>query len=282
VVDPAQYRLIALDDGVIGIDQQLGTMQDRPPPAVMGSDRSDHLLGHEERNHPIRGPLPKSVKGAVRLRHRDFVAQERGLGIPRMGNEGFLRRQGELELVRHELTQPGADGLRLALGTCETEQEIVGVSDIAQPSVIRIEPVLGGDLAHRLAKADMGFHIPLLPSGGRPSYQGLVGWIDPSRFASGVRRPERVLDVPVQLMEVDVGQQWTDDPPLRRPAEGVIVLSVLHVPRFEQVRQQPKEPVIVDIPSDGRQEDRMVDVVEAALDVSLDEPDRPFPRPLDL
>jgi hypothetical protein len=61
-----------------------------------------------------------------------------------------------------------------------------------------------------------------------------------------------------------------------------MVLPVLHVPRFEQVRQQPKEPVIVDIPSDGRQEDRMVDVVEAALDVSLDEPDRPFPRPLDL
>jgi hypothetical protein len=128
----------------------------------------------------------------------------------------------------------------------------------------------------------MGSHIPLLPSGGSPSYQGLVGRIDPSCFASGVRRPERVLDLPVQLMEVDVGQQWADDPTLRGPAEGVMVLPVLPIPRFEQVREQPEESVIVDISSDGRQEDRMVDVVEAALDVSLDEPDRPFPRPLDL
>ena len=67
VGDPSEHRLISLDDGVIAVGQQLGTMQGRPPPAVAGSDRSDRLLGHEEGKHPIGRPSPMPVKGAMSL-----------------------------------------------------------------------------------------------------------------------------------------------------------------------------------------------------------------------
>jgi hypothetical protein len=40
--------------------------------------------------------------------------------------------------------------------------------------------------------------------------------------------------------------------------------------------------MIADIPSDDRQKDHVVDIVETALDIALDEPDRAFPCPLDL
>src|SRR5262245_41099167 len=100
-------------------------------------------------------------------------------------------------------------------------------------------------------------------------------------FSPRIRRDQRVLDEPVQVVQVDVGQEWADDPTLWRATDGVVVAPVLHVPRLEQALDQPHKPAVVDVSPDDLQQDRVVDVVETPLDIALDEPDRALPRLLD-
>jgi site-specific DNA recombinase len=73
-----------------------------------------------------------------------------------------------------------------------------------------------------------------------------------------------------------------DDPTLRCPAEGGVVVPLFEVSRLEQVPHQVQEAVIVDLLAEDRQQSRMIDVVEASFDITLDEPDRPSPGDEDL
>ena len=52
---------------------------------------------------------------------------------------------------------------------------------------------------------------------------------------------------------------------------------VLQVPRLKQALDQRYESAVVNVSPDDVQQDRVVDVVEASLDVALDEPDRTLP-----
>jgi len=72
------------------------------------------------------------------------------------------------------------------------------------------------------------------------------------------------------------------DPALRRAAMGGAIAPVLQVSRLEEFVDQPDEPFVVDLLAEGRQQDRVVDVVEEPLDISLDEPFGPDPGLTDL
>src|SRR5262249_60118429 len=119
-----------------------------------------------------------------------------------------------------------------------------------------------------------------------PPVPAMTPRLSPLAFVSGVRPPvgpagvfrdERPFDELVQPIEVDVGKDGADNPALRRAAEGGVPLPVLHVSGLEQSVNQPEEAVIVDLLAEDRQQDVSVDVVEAPLDVALDEPLRTGP-----
>src|SRR5882762_4260843 len=71
-------------------------------------------------------------------------------------------------------------------------------------------------------------------------------------------------------------------PPLRGPAQGGVEHPVLQVPGLEQPLHQPQEAAVEDLLAQDRQQDRVVETVEACGDVPLDEPGRACPPSLDL
>jgi site-specific DNA recombinase len=68
-----------------------------------------------------------------------------------------------------------------------------------------------------------------------------------------------------------------DDPALRRAAEGGVVGPLFEVSGLQQVLDQDQEASIFKFLAEDRHQDRVVDVVEAPLDVALDEPFRADP-----
>ena len=81
----------------------------------------------------------------------------------------------------------------------------------------------------------------------------------------------------VESVQVDVGEQGADDPALRRAAQRGLVVPLLEVSGLEHVLDEPEEAVVVDLLAEDRQQDRVVDVVKASFDVTLDEPLRALP-----
>ena len=82
-------------------------------------------------------PLP-----AVEWRSaRDVVAEEPGLFGPGVGDQGLLRGQFELEVIVQECPQLVLDLLGFIPRSSEAEQEIVGIPDVPQPAIVRIELV---------------------------------------------------------------------------------------------------------------------------------------------
>ena len=55
-----------------------------------------------------------------------------------MGDEGLLHRQGEFELSLKEFTKSLANLLCFLPGTYEAEKKVIGVPNVAQPSVVRV------------------------------------------------------------------------------------------------------------------------------------------------
>src|SRR5262249_13191894 len=145
----------------------------------------------------------------------------------------------EFELACQELTEPLANLLRLLSGPYETEKEVIGVPNVAQPSVVRVTWVPYHQLTtfafQTLDRVEVLSSLRGLDLCGEARVLRVVR----PAFALRVRRDQRALGEPVQFVQVDVGQQRADDTPLRRAAEGVMVAPVLHVPRLEQALDQP-------------------------------------------
>src|SRR3954471_24209499 len=68
-----------------------------------------------------------------------------------MRDQGLLGREFQLEMISQERTQPILDLLGFLPRSVEAEQEIVGVPDISQPSVVRIELIVLSERAEFLA-----------------------------------------------------------------------------------------------------------------------------------
>ena len=93
-----------------------------------------------------------------------------------------------------------------------------------------------------------------------------------------VRGEERRLDELVQPVEVDVRQEGLTTPPLRRAAQRRVEPPVLQISGLEQVLDQPQEAVVVDLLAQDRQQDLMVQTVEAcAMSPSMNQA-RALPR----
>jgi len=64
-----------------------------------------------------------------------IVEKPRGF-CPGMGNQGFGLGEFQLEGLTQEVSQPLLDGLCFRLWTDETQQKIIGIPTIPQPSVV--------------------------------------------------------------------------------------------------------------------------------------------------
>src|SRR5579871_1724771 len=96
-----------------------------------------------------------------------------------------------------------------------------------------------------------------------------------------VSRKQGPFDKHVQLVQVDIRKDGADHSALRRTAQSGVIPPFFQIACFEQILYQTQEAVVGDMLAQNRQQDRMVNVVETAANISLDKPLRPGPVPLD-
>src|SRR3954449_1839682 len=85
------------------------------------------------------------------------------------------------------------------------------------------------------------------------------------------------LDELIQLVEVDVGEDWAYHAALRGAAQRRVIFPILQVTCVEQVGEQPQEASVVEFLAQDREQHRVVDAVETLRYVTLDEPLDPSP-----
>ena len=76
----------------------------------------------------------------------------------------------------------------------------------------------------------------------------------------------------VELVQIDIRQDRTDDTALWSADIGVFVFPLFQVTRFQEFSYQSQKPLIVDAFTKNAYENIMVDVVKESLDVTLYEP----------
>src|SRR5205807_2448360 len=78
-------------------------------------------------------------------------------------------------------------------------------------------------------------------------------------------------------IHIDIREQWTNDPTLRCTAQGGSIAPLFEVSGLEQAFNQGDETAIMDLRSEYRCKDLVIDVIKTSFDVSFDEPFRTRP-----
>src|SRR4051812_23660860 len=133
------------------------------------------------------------------------------------------------------------------MGTDEPKQKIVSVAHILESAEVRVGRHLGGKLSELCGQLVGPLPFASLACPGPSGHQLLVRWIGFPLGAPGVRWYERLRDILVQSVKVEIREDGADNAPLRATAQGAIVLPILQVPRLEKVLDEPQEAVVVDL-----------------------------------
>ena len=141
----------------------------------------------------------------------------------------------------------GFDLPRILFAPNHTNQEIISITDINNPSVFRIHRVAVRDRAQSAIKflylrhdlpafflTDFCFIAfqPFLFSA--PDIQRLfVGRVN-FPFCTAVKGFGILCHKYVQFIEVDIRQNWANQRPLRGAGIGVVILPIFHISRFQE------------------------------------------------
>src|SRR5207247_2437520 len=112
--------------------------------------------------------------------------------------------------------------------------------------------------------------------------QRLVVRVVLASFTAVVRWQELSTDELVQPVQIDVREDGAHDSSLRRTAQSGVILPIFEIACPEQVLNKPQKTAIVELFAEHRQQDLVVNVVEAPFDVALNEPHRTCPLSVDI
>src|SRR5262249_41881195 len=106
--------------------------------------------------------------------------------------------------------------------------------------------------------------------------------VDFPSLAAVVHGKQGPFDIPIEPVQGEVRQYGADDPSLGGATQGGVVAPLFQIAGGEEMPDEAEETLILDLFSQDRQEPLVVEGVEAARDVSLDEPGGSLPFPSDL
>ena len=99
--------------------------------------------------------------------------------------------------------------------------------------------------------------------------KGFIGRVDFPLEAFGVLGDQRRFDVRIELIQVQIGQQWPNDRSLGNSAVRGIPTPIFQVSGFEKLPDQTNEPFIMNLlPKNGEQHG-MIQSFEALRDITV-------------
>jgi hypothetical protein len=261
----AKFLAVPVDDIEIGIVSEFGAI-DR---LIFYRISVDLFLDHRWRNPQFDA----AMADAMVVAYQDLVAEEPGFFGPAVGDQGFLGREFQFEMIAQERSQSVLDLFGFPFGPVEAEREVIRIADISQSSVVRIERIFRPEYPEFFAEGseDILGCASFIES---PDFclQTVIFLIGFLLIASRGLGDECLFDELIEPVKVDIGEDRADDSTLRRAAEGGSVVPFFEVSRLEQILDQDQESVVVDLLSEDRHHDRMINIVETSFDITLDEP----------
>ena len=255
---------------------QLGPSLGFAPLHVPRAFGRDHLPGHAEPDPAVDRPVASGDLPVVVL-DGDLVAEEPRRAGAGVGDQRLGLRQLQRELLVQEPSEATFDLLSFGSWSGEPEQDVIGVSDVTQPPILRIVRIQARKAALLLAqRSHRGMIATLASTTDRGRDPAVLRIAFPAR-TSGVFRHQNRLDKRVQPIQVDVGQARGKNPALRRAAERGTPHPILQVPGSQHLTDQPKQPGIVDPLAQRLEHDLVVKLIEAPGDVAFDKPGRSRP-----
>src|SRR5260370_19687287 len=158
------FELIGRDDGVITLVEQFSSMDGFASLLVTFTffhhDGSWNTQSHFSIDtSAFHTGFRPALLGIV-LHRGDFVSQKMGGFAPGVGNEGLLFGESKAQFLAQKRSQLPLDVLCFLLWSREGEAEVVGVTNIFEPPVVR---VVWGDRANFLELLSQFDATPLLP-----------------------------------------------------------------------------------------------------------------------
>jgi len=226
----SEFASVCLDDEKVTRVPKFGTVNGFPSSHILG-DFGLQLLGwHSERNLSRRR-LPET-RAVI---HSNVISEEPGLFGPGMSDQGLFRGHFQFELISQELFQLDLDLFGLILRAGETQEEVVGISDVPKPSIVGIILVTVSDPSGLDLEGFQGILF-------RPTFSELLDFGDepdvilvPTPDISlGILRNEGLFDEFIEPVQVDVREQWANDTALRCPAQGGSVAPLSRYPALSR------------------------------------------------
>ncbi len=150
-----------------------------------------------------------------------------------MGDQGLLLGKLQLEFFQKERSELMLDFLGFCLRSCEPQEEVIRIPEVAEPSILRVVGVGIGQTALLLARRLRYRAISRLPGFGGFVLPFPVFGIGVPLGASGILREKGIGHKSIQPIQVDVGEDRADNPALWRAAERRAVLPLRQIPGLE-------------------------------------------------
>jgi hypothetical protein len=206
------------------------------------------------------------------------------------GRRGF--GQVQVQGGAPKVPDPGHDPAGLGRVADDADADVIGIAAVVQPSVRR---VLAVHTRQHVAAAGACVELPfplleagrlaaavlLHPAACPPEVvdgvtQPVVRRVAPSPFAR-VNRVLHRLPVPIELVEVALGEERRDDPPVWPTPGGVVEGPVRHGACLPPGVDEGAEPTVLDALLQQRAQEVVLHGVGEALEVHLESPLAPVP-----
>ena len=212
---------------------------------VGGALGLDDVRRDPQRDYPV-GRTAASGDPRVAVLDDDVIAEEpRRLGAG-VADQGLAVVEFQSEGLPEELRQPGLDLPGFGLRPDKTQYVIICVPCVFKAAVTGVHRVVTGERAQLLEQVAGFCPVPALPGALQPHGRPVVFRVEPAASSARILRDQLLLDEFVELVQVNVTEDWGHRAALRNSAERVMIFPFFEVPGLQHVAHQPEEPVVVD------------------------------------
>src|SRR5450755_71685 len=112
--------------------------------------------------------------------------------------------------------------------------------------------------------------------------QVCIRWIHPSSISTCVGWKKGGFDKLIQFIQVDIGEEWTQNTALWAPTRRFMILPLFQVSCLEKGFDETKESPIMDLFSQDGKHDLMVKRIKTLRNISFYKPFCSYPRMVNL
>src|SRR5258708_5134051 len=147
----------------------------------------------------------------------------------------------------------------LMISNIQSEQDIIGVTQVAESAVVGVRGIVIGKLLLALPKGFCLLPLPCFLSAKRFVLYSYICLVLLAAFAFGVLWHEHRFHERVQLVEIDIGENWTEDTSLWTSTERCMITPLFQISSRQQCCDEAKKAAIMNLLAKRVHHDRVIE-----------------------